>query len=63
MYDDYEICYLNGEKKNDLKSNIKNLVNMIDDYYKEFIVDSINEVINDKRDIIFEFLVNLIIMI
>lgn len=63
MYDDYETCYLNGEKKNDLKSNIKNLVNMIDDYYKEFIVDSINEAINDKRDITFELPVNLIIMI
>ena len=37
LYDDYATCYIDGEEKNDLKSNIKNLVNMISTYYKEFL--------------------------
>lgn len=43
-------CYIDGEEKNDLKSNIKNLVNMISTYYKEFLIESVNDALNDKRD-------------
>lgn len=50
LYDDYECCYINGIEKDDLTSNIKNLVNLINDYYKEFLVETINDAINDKRD-------------
>lgn len=63
LYDDYATCYLNGEKKNDLKSNIKNLVNMISTYYKEFLIESVNDAINDKRDITFKLPLNLEIKI
>jgi len=50
LYDDYECCYIKGIEKDDLTSNIKNLVNLIDNYYKEFLVETINDAINDKRD-------------
>lgn len=50
LYDDFETCYINGIGLSDLTSNIKNLVNLISDYYKVFLVDTINDAVNDKRD-------------
>ncbi len=48
LYNDYKDCYINGIKQNDLSSNIQNLVNLIDEYYKGYLIDSINNaIIND----------------
>lgn len=50
LYDEFEKCYIDGIEKTDLISNIKNLVNLIDEYYKQFLIDTINDATNDKRD-------------
>jgi abortive infection bacteriophage resistance protein len=50
LYDEYETCYINGKPYNDLSNNIINLKNLINEYYKQFLVDSINDSVNDKRD-------------
>ena len=50
LYDEFEECYINGEAKSDLTSNIINIVNLIDVYYKRFLIDAINDCVNDKRD-------------
>ena len=56
-------CYVDGIEKRDLISNIKNLVNLIDDYYKQFLTDGINGAITDKRDSTFMIPSHLIIRI
>lgn len=63
LYDDYETCYINGIGKNDLTSNIKNLVNLISEHYKVFLVEAINDAINDKRDSTFTISDHMIIII
>lgn len=63
LYDDYETCYINGIGKNDLTSNIKNLVNLISEHYKVFLVETINDAINDKRDSTFTISDHMIIII
>lgn len=50
LYDEFEKCYIEGIEKMDLISNIKNLVNLIDEYYKQFLIDAINGATSDKRD-------------
>ena len=50
LYDEFEKCYVDGIEKRDLISNIKNLVNLIDDYYKQFLIDAINGSTSDKRE-------------
>lgn len=50
LYDEFEKCYIDGIEKTDLISNIKNLVNLIDQYYRQFLIDAINEATSDKRD-------------
>lgn len=50
FYEEFESCYIDGIEKKDLASNIKNLSNLIDEYYKQFLIDSINDAVNDKRD-------------
>ncbi len=63
IYDEFETCYIDGEEKKDLASNIKNLINLIDEFYKQFLIDSINGAINDKRDSTFSIPENLIIKV
>jgi hypothetical protein len=59
----FKACYIDGKKKQGLANYIKNLVNLIDEFYKQFLIDSINDAINDKRDPTFSIPKNLIIKV
>lgn len=50
FYGEYEKCYVDGIEYSDLIGNIKNLVQLIHGFYKQFLIDDINDAINDKRD-------------
>lgn len=61
LYDEFEKCYVDGVVKTDLISNIMNLVNLIDEYYKQFLIDAINDATSDKRDSTFHIPERLIV--
>ncbi len=52
-YNNYKHCYINGEKKKGLTNNIKNLVNLIDDYYKDSLINKINNACFEEDDPLF----------
>lgn len=62
-YEDLEQCYIDGVPQKDLTSNIKNLCNLIDEYYRQFLTDEINDAVNDKRDLTFSLPIDLKITI
>jgi len=53
LYEEFENCYVDGKSDNDLTTNIKNLINLINDFYKNFLTSEINNAIIEKDDYAF----------
>ncbi|MBU1020206.1 MAG: hypothetical protein KJ847_03255, partial [Firmicutes bacterium] len=50
VYEDFEICYIDGNECNSLLDNIRNLHQLLNPYYKEFFKKAINESCTDEDD-------------
>jgi len=55
VYEDFEICYIDGIECNSLVDNIRNLHQLLKPYYKEFFKDAINESCTDEEDSQFKY--------
>lgn len=49
-YSKFDKCYYENKTGDKLKDNIINLLNLIDDYYKKYFIDNINNAIFSKRE-------------
>jgi|GEM_PF-545428 len=50
VYDDFEECFLDDKKGDNLIDNIKNLYNLLNPYYKEFFKEQINNSCLDEDE-------------
>lgn len=55
VYEDFEICYIDGIECNSLIDNIRNLHQLLKPYYKEFFKDAINRSCTDEEDSQFKY--------
>lgn len=53
VYEDFEECMIDGEKNDSLEANIINLSRLINPFYKQFLIDKINNAKNDPEDSLF----------
>lgn len=49
IYDEFKQCYFEEEKEKYLLINIKNLIQLIHPYYQQFMINAVNDTINDKK--------------
>jgi len=55
LYEDFENCFVNGNKSNSLTANIQNIYQLLNPYFKEFFKTKINESCNDTEDFQFKY--------
>lgn len=54
VYEEFEICFINGIECNSLIDNMRNLHQLLNPYYKEFFKKAINESCTDEDDVQFK---------